>query len=64
MNLKKFKNEHGQDFYINADHIQLIEKDDLEPEELTLISLMCNEYVTVKADLQTTYNILMGVEDE
>ena len=64
MNLKKFKSEHGQDLYINADHVQLIEKDDVEPEELTLISLVCNEYVTVRGNLQKVYNILMGVEDE
>ena len=62
MNLKKFKNEHEQDLYINADHVQLIEKDDVEPEELTLISLVCNEYVTVRGNLQQVYNILMGVD--
>lgn len=63
MNLKKFRNEHGQDLYINADHVQLIEKDDVESEKLTLISLVCNEYVTVQGNLQQVYDILMGVED-
>lgn len=64
MNLKKFKSEHGQDLYINADHVQLIEKDDVEPEEFTLITLSSSEYVTVRGNLQQVYNILMGGEDE
>ena len=63
MRLKKFKSEVGQDLYINADHVQLIEEVDEDPEKLTLITLSSNEYVTVQGNLQQVYNILMGVEE-